>query len=1043
MSRRATAGTVAANMRFRALVCGLLAPCALAQGATSTFSARHPELANLSSWRQIRDADTPAAAPRGAFPLGNGQCFGCLGLGATAATLEGLCGPVYATADGRSSDFGAQSFALSVEGQEVTLPWHSVARVRSTNVVVTEERNADGLSLATWNFLAPESPRLHRVAVVTNRSGRPLRAVALRARLSAAVADGGTRLRATAPGTGAQLTAAFHRGTVRDGSLVYDLGSLADGASAEALLTLHFAAEVAASTPPPTLELAERDLADHLAWWRHRLADTATVVSEPPTFADLFEDWKVLLLVQRDATSGLFAPLLWQRRCEVRDLSGPLLLCLRYNLWADARAMLRAVAAATARLGALPQTLPLGTAWQVADLAQVDWRQTTIPPGGLGSLYVLWHAWYRRGSGDLTLARECRGLLGRCLDGQPFTADGLQALPDLAPAAELLEQLPSAGALLAHAPWAGRTSFSLEANALYAVAWLALGELELALDPKTGNAAGLGPAPASAGPSRIAPDALRKATEVALLTERRFWSETDGRFAPALTPFGQAPHRSAFADLNLRLPWYGWTFASQDRNRKNLRGTLRELWCASDATRVGLTSTVRHATGETLPLLLYSLADLDDHRRDSAASELLRQAAPAGGYSRCRDDAGHPIPAPGDAQLDHCQPGPSGIAIDALCFAFTGMRSATVPGWDDAQQARFQPRLPPGATRLEFRDVRRDGRHLTLTMSQALGTLDTEAIALQEQRIASGQLAAVDRKDPEALHPRFTYQVTMHNPPPDERHLVCAVDLGGDTRIRYLAESLPSFGDTCDPPLDPMNHWPAATTPARTPEPPPSSPTLLLTARGDASRRFAGLACRIVDAGQPWRPEELAALLTGSGADRLVVDVGVLEGGPLTGKPLGYWVTPELAQALEWFRQPGRRLEMPQFVVEWSARDAAGSALELANHAHGMVSVRGVARPATWTATTRLLVANPASGVLRVGSAGPIRVQLDGSTVLQMPGFGRTAADQAEAQVSLTPGHHRLEVTLERSSGGPEAAFFLRLCGSDGLPLSGVTAERP
>ena len=90
--------------------------------------------------------------------------------------------------------------------------------------------------------------------------------------------------------------------------------------------------------------------------------------------------------------------------------------------------------------------------------------------------------------------------------------------------------------------------------------------------------------------------------EVARLVEARFWQPTTGRFAPALSPLGLAPHDAPLADSNLRLQWLGWTFASADKNRQNLRSTLRALWRAPDAVRTGMTPDSGLCSGETQPL---------------------------------------------------------------------------------------------------------------------------------------------------------------------------------------------------------------------------------------------------------------------------------------------------------------------------------------------------------------------------------------------------------------------------------------------------------
>jgi hypothetical protein len=117
-----------------------------------------------------------------------------------------------------------------------------------------------------------------------------------------------------------------------------------------------------------------------------------------------------------------------------------------------------------------------------------------------------------------------------------------------------------------------------------------------------------------------------------------------------------------------------------------------------------------------------------------------------------------------------------------MAFACTGVRTVAIPGFDGPRQAHFRPRLPPGARTLQVQEHRSDGRRLLLRWTQRDG-------------------------DAPQLHVR----IEAHDPPPDAAHVVCAVDVGASTLVRYLAASLPAIDDTVPLPVDAAGLWPAPT----------------------------------------------------------------------------------------------------------------------------------------------------------------------------------------------------------------------------------------
>ncbi|MEO6595623.1 MAG: hypothetical protein ABIP94_12795 [Planctomycetota bacterium] len=748
-----------------------------------------PELADLSSWQQRIDArgEPALVMRRGAFVVGNGRVFGCFGLADRAATVQALTGPDYRVDDTPTDGlFGEQRFVLMVQGRERELPRQTVARVRGANFVVSEDRSDDDIALVTLSFANPDAATMYRVVVVRNGSGQALEGAELVAEVPEASADGFDDVLFVDHETPKYLARArfsFVGGARRDGRrLVQSLGTIEPRRSAEAeflIQTYLRDASLLWVEPAPT-SLA-RFAAKSLDWWHRSLAGTTTVKGDDARLVDLLEDGKVQLLAQRCAASGVIGSVLHSRLVPLQELPGPLLACLRYGLFDDARSMLQALRRATygdAALPALPEALTLGE--PLAEVMAPADAKIAVGNDGRASLVVLLHHWYWRSTGDTALIRQHLPLLLACLENQQFSPEGLQPFassePYLADAwrTRLGDALASAGLVPAQ-PEPGKRALSMAASVQFLLANAAMSELSEAVERED-------------HPEKYKPGDqdtplrrhyVQRMFEAAQVTERYFWQPKSDRFAAALLPPDLSPHPGLIADVALSLPWLGWTFASRDRSRHHVVNTLKALWRAPDETRVGLSSGTGMATGVTQSLLLYALADGNDPAWRGAFAELLRQAGPAGNWSARGVSSGWPTASEG--ALPHADANATGVAIDTIFFALTGMRGPSIAGWDNRQQARFRPRLPTGMRQLEIRDMRRDGRHLHMLVSST--------DPLEEEK--DGKHA-----------PGFRCRIEIANPPADELHIVCAVNVGAATLVRYLAQRLPVIDDTVALPVD-------------------------------------------------------------------------------------------------------------------------------------------------------------------------------------------------------------------------------------------------
>ncbi|HEX5052941.1 MAG TPA: hypothetical protein VFZ65_14290 [Planctomycetota bacterium] len=751
------------------------------------LAAELPALADLSSWQLHVGSGDAKAEQRSAFLVGNGRVLGCFGLADRAATVQALIGPDY-DADDTPADglFGEQRFVLRVAGEERQLPRQTVARVRGAGFVVTEDRGDDGVSLVTLDFATANETQLCRVVVVHNDSKVALERAELVAEVPLAHDDtDGDVLFVdnTSVRHAARARFEFVGGAVRSGrSLVHSLGTIAAGQSAQAEFVIRtYRRGDTELWPDPMPPAIERAAASTLAWWQERLAGTTRVLGDDACFVDLIEDGKVQLLTWRCARNGIIGPVLSSRFVPLRELAGPLLACLRYGLFDDARSMLVELRRVALRDMALPTRLAFADE-PVEPAPGLDPAKIVMPGDGSASLAVLLHYWYWRASGDDRLVREHLPFLLACLDGQKFSPEGLQSYaadePFLAEAwrATLGDEFAAAG-LVAAADASRRHTLSLQASVQFLLANASMGELTEVVDRQD-------------HPDRYKPGDqdtplrrhyVQRMFDVAQVTERWFWQAPDDRFAVALSPSDAKAQPGVIADVALGLPWLGWTFATQDRSRHHVASVLKALWRAPDAIRVGLSGGTGVSTGVTQSLLVHALAEGNDPAWLGALSELMRLAGPAGNWAARYDARGLLLGIDGAPAVASAHA--TGVAIDAIFFALTGMRGVAIPGWDNGRQARFRPRLPAGVRQLELRDVRRDGRHLHM------------------------QCAIVDRPEKPGA-PALHCRIEMQNPPPDAEHIVCAVNVGATTLVRYLAQRLPIIDDTVDVPVDPGALYP-------------------------------------------------------------------------------------------------------------------------------------------------------------------------------------------------------------------------------------------
>ncbi|MFQ5504374.1 MAG: hypothetical protein ACE5F1_06180, partial [Planctomycetota bacterium] len=779
---------------------------------------------------------------------------------------------------------------------------------------------------------------------------------------------------------------------------------------------------------------------------------------------DLFEDWKVLMLVQRSEPNGAVSPMVNYRGCWVRDSNGPLLAFLRYGLFKEARELLDYGYYATIQRGQLSNSIPLDLDLSRAREreAAVDWRRIRFPSTELPGWVILQHEWYARATNDIELIRRRWPFLERCFDAMKPDARG--TLPTHGDETYLHgaffslfpERLPADSFLPADAP--GRRARSFANTLIYMMSANAMAEMAGDVDRLTAGGE-LGRELYKRRQSAY----QQRHIDMLMKIEEAFWLAQGSRFAPFLSPVSGKRHNAPYGAVNLLPQWIGYTYAIGEKNRQNLRNTLAALW--KRGTRVGMTPTVGYSVGHLQGLLLYSLSDLDDRRRNDALDTLVEMAEPAGEWGELHDPSGRPVGGYDRAWPNRLRPWESGINIDAIFFALNGVRYVCSPGWSKSDQ-RLKLRLPNRSRWLTMTRLQHDGHQFHIYLDEHYDKdlqIDKSGAPVRKMRFR-------------VVYDRINRDLALINKTTNVAFIDAAINVGDELFIRYPSLETP-VTEKCAWPEDkgvffelgPVSFRPVI------PEPDEKSDTLMLSSRAGAKVE-KGL---VLDVGLPILPEQLAELILSRDASgdlrfhKLLFDVGVTESGRSTFKTEKFWQNESLLAAEREFEKRGGRVLRPAFMHRyqvlgpfpagslqdldtelpaeratsfragkfslmngegtWREADSSGSRIDL-TRAMQDAAVAGK----RFIVYASSIVTSPEGGeyVLRLGSDDGIKVWLNGREILTRKVLRAAAPDQDKVLVRLKKGENRLLFKVYNEHSG--CFLIARFTDLDGLPVPGL-----
>ncbi|MCB9888311.1 MAG: hypothetical protein H6836_01955 [Planctomycetes bacterium] len=1042
-------------------------------GIRSPLQQQVAELANQSSWAQDTryEGAKPDKSKRGVYPVGNGKVFTYVGLGARANTMLAITGPTYAAPERSMPRGNFGELTLELDGAELTE--QRVRRVRDANFVVTEDRSESGIALRTLTFAAPDSTVITRVVEVHNGGSAPFVGGVLWARTGIPAQVRGAELELVwrSEGRGAQARIAMDRAEAQNGSLRCKLGDLAPGASFTTVLTVATAAGTEGGTSAATdVATATTAAQGTVRWWRERLRGTPTLRTDNHRIMDLFGDWKVLMLTMRDARSGVVSPMVSRRGAWIRESTGPLLTFLRYNLWAEAKAILDYYHDAICLTGEVREYYPLDLDFKRLAGTKPDYTKIALPDSDLPSWLILQHFWYYRATWDAAYIEQRQPLLLELLRRQKRGKDSLFRFSGHESYMEpTLYRLPLEGfrrnpLFVAEDPAHGRRSYSLGASVAFLMAIQGYGELLNGIDRVKRPDKWAGEQSPDDKPSS---KWLERSFNVMKDVERRFFFsdpsfkvrediskdlkfgvDWTGLFAPAISPVNGTVHAEPFANLNLLPLWMGFTFTTGERSRHNLRNTLARLWHEEKdgkrvRTLVGTTATVGHFTGEVPGMLLTALVERDGRERYQAQQDLMDIAAPAGEWGRFYDPSGRPI-ASDDPEWPHrMSPNECGINLDAFVFALNGVRHVSVPYFDNTS-IKVKLRMPKGCKFLEMENLKKDGRAFSVHVDEFTAPLSEE-----ERKANDAQSDPRYRRDPNVDHRRFRFRMRLLSENPKRGRYQVDADVSGTMFVRYLykgkvggqsgevnesefwREDHEQFFLDGSPTLVPESKRMAKKA---------GADLLVLTNRPQCAEILRGDKTTVVDTGLPFTgPELVKALLDGGKPTHktLLLDVGYDASDRRTFKNKRFWSHPAWLKTLTDFAAGGGMVVRPKYVTRFEVRSGeAGAAWRQVEAADGRLAL-GPRAPRTAKFSVRC-DRDRDDVVVRIGSGCGYALSCAGSELASESGARAAVRDQDSVVATLKRGENAFEVRLA-ADGDP--VLFVQFTDTRGLPVPGLSYE--
>ncbi len=715
-------------------------------------------------WQQEVDLtgqQWPDYSDLGVFPIGSGRVFAHEGTVYPLGTLTNVIGPTY-----QKDGFLGDIVPLVYLGNEV-VAWSTqrVRWVKPGGIVNTESLSVDGLRLTTYDFSPPQLPILCRIMIVSNEGQQAQRGVELalafgamggeptdngiRVRRGDRVMEGGflgsrTRIERGRPNIPLpdSLTTETKPGLMGENTPVLrcELGTFQPGDSVAKLAYL--VVSKADDQDDDLFSLVrERSFAlvdDNHEYWRCYNERTVTVdTPEQPEVGELLTISKYLCAVQQ-AEAGGYSPMDGYTYTWIRDSNGPVRYLSAVGDFESVRRHLEYHFRGCATKGKIGNNLPLDL--DVEQIPEIDWSQAPVEPAESSSFVILQHYWYYRQSGDLQLIRKhwpmlCRCLLGQAVDERgllPFHGDETYRFPGYL----FFERGQDVGLYVNLETRSADSAFE------YVVAAEALAEMAEEL-----------------GKAEEAVDYRRRADKVRRATEKYYWQQARGYYAPAMSDLSDQVQPGPFAPINLRPLWIGYAHATEQQ-RRNVLNSLKYLWQpdATPKTTPGFEPYVTMIPGYAL----YALASIGHPAAEVALSGVLTAAEKSGGFAEMNEADNRPSD---EVWGQHrIRPWEGGINAEAILHYLTGMEVDAASG-----RVFLRPQMPRGWHEMTISNLPVGEARLRLEVDGDEATVTREDDTDTEVLLAANPLDTTGDNLFTSLASGEKKQIPVYAHPPDAR----------------------------------------------------------------------------------------------------------------------------------------------------------------------------------------------------------------------------------------------------------------------------------
>ncbi len=724
---------------------------------TSELIHAHPWLTEyFEHWQQEVDLTGerwPGYSDLAVFPIGSGRVFAHEGTVYPLGTLTNVIGPTYQ----KGNSLGDIVPLVYLDKEVVAWSTQRVRWVKPGGIVNTESLSVDGLRLTTYDFAPPQLPILCRIMIVSNEGQRAQRRVALalafgatggeptdngiRVRRGDRVMEGGflgSRMRVELGHPDIplpdSLTTETKPGLMGENTPVLrcELGTFQPGDSVAKLA--YFVVSKADAQDDDLFALVrERGFAlvdDNYEYWRYCNERTVTVETpQQPEVAELLTISKYLCAVQQ-AEPGGYSPMDGYSYTWIRDSNGPVRYLSAAGDFESVRRHLEYHFQGCATRGKIGNNLPLDL--DIKDAPEIDWSQVPVEPVESSSFVILQHYWYYQQSGDLQLIRSHWPMLRRCLLGQTIDERGLL-------------------------PFHGDETYRFPGYKFFQAGKEV--ELYVALETRSADSAFEYVAAAEAlagmadklGKTEEAGDYRQRANAVRAATERYYWQEDRGYYAPAMSDLSDQVQPSPFAPISLRPLWIGYAQPAEQQ-RRNVLNSLKYLW-QPDGTPKTTPEFEPYVT--MIPgYALYALASIGHPAARIALNGVLAAAEKSGGFAEMNEADNRPSD---EIWGQHrIRPWEGGINAEAILYYLTGMevdaasgRVFLHPQMPQAWHKMTISNLPVGEARLRLAV---DGDEATVTRQD-----DTDAQVL----LAARPLAVTTDNQLTTLQPGAKQEITF------------------------------------------------------------------------------------------------------------------------------------------------------------------------------------------------------------------------------------------------------------------------------------------